>query len=57
MKEGDFYDGNVLPKGWIVKTDGNSNKIVVKDYDLIGFKRKVRNKPTNVTIKKKKRKK
>ncbi|MCK9446765.1 hypothetical protein M0Q50_07900 [bacterium] len=56
MKEGDLYTGEELPRGWIIKTDGNSNEIVVRDYDIEGYKRKVRRKITNITPKKKKRK-
>jgi hypothetical protein len=60
MTEGDRYEGKELPRGWTIKTDGNSNEIIVRDplyYNEDGYKRKVRHKPTNITPKKKKRKK
>lgn len=56
MTEGELYTGGELPKGWTTKTDGNSNEIIIRDYDYYneeGFRRKVRNKPTNITPKKK----
>ena len=62
MKEGDLYNGEVLPKGWTTKTNGECKEIIVKNPDYyndegIWVKRlKKRNKPTNITPKKKKRK-
>jgi hypothetical protein len=61
MKEGDLYNGEVLEKGWSVKTDGNSDFIIIRDPEYSdgegGTKRKIRHVPTNITPKKKKRKK
>lgn len=60
MHEGELYTGQVIPKGWTIKTNGLSQEIIVRDpdcYDDEGHYRKKRTKPTNITPKKKKRKK
>jgi len=60
MKEGDLYEGQVLSKGWTSKTTGNGTELIVRDPNFLtedGYFKKHRKKITNVTPKKKKRKK
>ena len=58
MKEGDLYNGEELQRGWSIKTNGDSDFIVIKDDNYFNQdgskKRKVRNNPTNITVKNKK---
>ena len=59
IKEGELYTNQILPKGWITKTNGSCKEIIVRDPDFLnedGLYVKRIKKTTNFTPKKKRRK-